>query len=188
MVSHWRSEIGKGFRFDPPGFDKTPRLGQRLEPVDVQTFTKQRSAGERAQTRFWEFFVSNIRNPHTRRAYGRSIGQFLAWCERRGGSRRDAHYRRAIVAWPAHKIAGVRVIIEKAGPKLIYLPPYSPDLNPIEMMFVKLTALLRKAKERTVDELWDRIGVVLDEFTPSTTPLDPFTRFLWAVNRLLLHY
>ena len=87
MVSRWRSEIGKGFKFDPPGFDGTPRLGQRLEPVDVQTFTTQRSAGERAQTRFWEFFVSNIRNPHTRRAYGRSIGQFLAWCEQRGGSR-----------------------------------------------------------------------------------------------------
>ncbi|WP_084678834.1 tyrosine-type recombinase/integrase [Methylocystis sp. ATCC 49242] len=43
-----------------------------------------RSAGERAQTRFWEFFVNNIRNAHTRRAYGRSIGEFLAWCEQRG--------------------------------------------------------------------------------------------------------
>jgi site-specific recombinase XerD len=43
-----------------------------------------RDAGERAQTRFWEFFVSNIRNPNTRRAYGRAIGQFLAWCEHNG--------------------------------------------------------------------------------------------------------
>jgi site-specific recombinase XerC len=42
------------------------------------------AAGERAQTRFWEFFVSNIRNPHTRRAYGRSIAEFLAWCEQHG--------------------------------------------------------------------------------------------------------
>jgi site-specific recombinase XerD len=42
------------------------------------------SAGERAQTRFWEFFVANIRNAHTRRAYGRAIGEFLAWCEQRG--------------------------------------------------------------------------------------------------------
>jgi site-specific recombinase XerC len=42
------------------------------------------AAGERAQTRFWEFFVSNIRNPHTRRAYGRSIAEFLAWCEQNG--------------------------------------------------------------------------------------------------------
>jgi hypothetical protein len=39
-----------------------------------------RAAGERAQTRFWEFFVVNIRSPHTRRAYGRAIGEFLAWC------------------------------------------------------------------------------------------------------------
>ena len=46
------------------------------------------------------------------------------------------------------------------------LPPYSPGLNPIEMMFAKLKALLRKAKERMVTKLWDRIGVVLDEFTP----------------------
>lgn len=43
-----------------------------------------RAAGERAQTRFWEFFVSNIRNPHTRRAYGRSIAEFLSWCEQHG--------------------------------------------------------------------------------------------------------
>jgi site-specific recombinase XerC len=43
-----------------------------------------RAAGARAQTRFWEFFVANIRNPHTRRAYGRAIGEFLAWCEQRG--------------------------------------------------------------------------------------------------------
>ena len=55
---------------------------------------------------------------------------------------------------PAHKVAGVRAIIEKTGAGLLYLPPYSPDLNPIEMMFAKLKALLRKAKERTVDKLW----------------------------------
>jgi transposase len=66
---------------------------------------------------------------------------------------------------PAHKVAGVREIIEKTGAKLFYLPPYSPDLNPIEMMFAKMKALLRKAKERTVDELWDRIGTILDEVT-----------------------
>jgi hypothetical protein len=42
------------------------------------------AAGERAQTRFLEFFVNNIRNPHTRRAYGRAIHEFLAWCEQRG--------------------------------------------------------------------------------------------------------
>ena len=67
---------------------------------------------------------------------------------------------------PAHKVAGVRAIIEKTGAKLLYLPPYSPDLNPIEMMFAKLKALLRKAKERTVDDLWDRIGVLLAAFKP----------------------
>ena len=67
---------------------------------------------------------------------------------------------------PAHKIAAVRKIIEKADARLLYLPPYSPDLNPIEMMFAKMRALLRKLKERTIEQLWDRIGTVLDELTP----------------------
>jgi len=48
---------------------------------------------------------------------------------------------------------------------VLYLPPYSPDLNPIEQLFAKLKALLRKAKERTIDDLWDRIGKLLDEFS-----------------------
>jgi len=48
---------------------------------------------------------------------------------------------------------------------VLCLPPYSPDLNPIEQLFAKLKALLRKAKERTIDDLWDRIGKLLDEFS-----------------------
>ncbi len=66
---------------------------------------------------------------------------------------------------PAHKVAGVRTIIEKAGARLLYPPPYSPDLNPIEMLFAKLKALRRKAKERTIDNPWDRIGAILNEFS-----------------------
>jgi transposase len=64
-----------------------------------------------------------------------------------------------------HKVDGVAEAIEAAGAKLLYLPPYSPDLNPIEQVFAKLKALLRKAKERTRDGLWDRIGKLLDEFS-----------------------
>ena len=67
---------------------------------------------------------------------------------------------------PAHKAAGVRDAIEAAGASLLYLPPYSPDFNPIEMAFAKLKALLRKAAERTVDGLWDTIGRLVDVFTP----------------------
>lgn len=48
-----------------------------------------------------------------------------------------------------------------------YLPPYSPDLNPIEMTFAKLKALLRKAAKRSIPELWDKIGTLLDEFSPT---------------------
>jgi site-specific recombinase XerD len=55
-----------------------------LVPLIESLPTLVQAAGEPAQTRFWEFFVNNIRNPHTRRAYGRAIGEFLAWCEQRG--------------------------------------------------------------------------------------------------------
>jgi transposase len=65
-----------------------------------------------------------------------------------------------------HKAKGVREAIEAAGAALLYLPPYSPDLNPIELAFAKLKALLRKAAERSIDALWTRIGSLLDQFTP----------------------
>lgn len=67
---------------------------------------------------------------------------------------------------PAHKVEQVRQIIEAAGAQLRYLPAYSPDLNPIEQAFAKLKSHLRKAKERTVPALYDRIGTTLELFTP----------------------
>ena len=57
---------------------------------------------------------------------------------------------------PAHKVAQARRLIEAAGATLRYLPPYSPDFNPIENAFAKLKALLRKAAARTIDQLWVR--------------------------------
>ena len=66
----------------------------------------------------------------------------------------------------SHKGAGVREAIEAAGARLLYLPPYSPDFNPIENAFAKLKALLRKAAERTVEGLWTKIGELLPAFTP----------------------
>ena len=68
---------------------------------------------------------------------------------------------------PAHKVQGVRQAIEAAGAELRYLPPYSPDLNPIENAFAKLKALLRKAAKRTVEALWTTIGKLLDCFSPA---------------------
>ncbi len=65
----------------------------------------------------------------------------------------------------SHKGAGVRAAIEAAGAKLLYLPPYSPDFNPIENAFSKLKALLRKAAKRTIGALWDTIGECTDLFT-----------------------
>ena len=66
----------------------------------------------------------------------------------------------------SHKGAGVREAIETAGAELRFLPPYSPDLNPIEMAFSKLKALLRKAAERTRDALWSAVAVAIEAFTP----------------------
>ena len=66
----------------------------------------------------------------------------------------------------SHKVAGVRDAIEVAGATLRYLPPYSPDLNPIEKLFSKLKTLLRKAATRSVDALWNEIGQLLQRFSP----------------------
>ena len=68
---------------------------------------------------------------------------------------------------PAHKVGGVRDAIEAAGATLLYLPPYSPDFNPIELAFAKLKALLRGAAARTIPALWQAIATALDRFTPT---------------------
>jgi len=66
----------------------------------------------------------------------------------------------------SHKSQAVRRAIRAAGAKLFFLPPYSPDLNPIEQVFAKLKTLLRKAQERTVEATWRRIGTLLSAFAP----------------------
>ena len=70
----------------------------------------------------------------------------------------------------AHKRDEVRKVIEAAGASLRYLPPYSPDLNPIEQSFAKLKAHLRKAKQRTIPTLYDQIGAALDTFALTEFP------------------
>ena len=65
----------------------------------------------------------------------------------------------------SHKVKGVKQAIESAGAEVRYLPPYSPDLNPIELAFSKLKKLLRDGAERTVDRLWKLCGKLLDQFT-----------------------
>jgi len=66
---------------------------------------------------------------------------------------------------PAHKVAGVQKAIENADASLHYLPPYSPDFNPIEKAFAKLKAYLRKIAARTVDALWDAVADAIRTFT-----------------------
>ena len=67
----------------------------------------------------------------------------------------------------SHKGKAVRQAIRAAGAHLLFLPPYSPDLNPIEQVFAKLKTLLRKADERCVETVWKRIGQLLDRFSPA---------------------
>ena len=66
-----------------------------------------------------------------------------------------------------HKQEAVRLAVQQAGAEVFHLPPYSPDLNPIEQVFSKLKARLRQHAERTKDALWSRIGQLFDEFTPA---------------------
>ena len=98
--------------------------------------------------------------PMTGEAFLAYVGQFLAPVLSRGD---------VVVLdnLPAHKVAGVREAIRTTGASLLYLPPYSPDLNPIEQAFAKLKALLRKAAARTREALWTTIGRLLDTFTPA---------------------
>lgn len=66
---------------------------------------------------------------------------------------------------PSHKVRGVREAIEARAATLLYLPPYSPDLNPIEQLFAKLKAILRTTAARSIDALWSAIGAALGRFT-----------------------
>jgi transposase len=73
----------------------------------------------------------------------------------------------------SHKVTGIAEAVQAAGAQLRYLPPYSPDYNPIEQVFAKLKTLLRKAAKRTVDTLWTTIGDLLDRF-----PCDECERYI----------
>ncbi|BAE52828.1 Transposase and inactivated derivative [Paramagnetospirillum magneticum AMB-1] len=68
---------------------------------------------------------------------------------------------------PAHKLTAVRAAIEATGAKLYFLPPYSPDFNPIEMVFSKFKSFLKKVAARTKDDLWTAIARGIDLFTPA---------------------
>ena len=70
----------------------------------------------------------------------------------------------------SHKNRAIRKAIRAAGARLVFLPPYSPDLNPIEQVFAKLKTLLRKAEERPIEAVWKRIGSLLKCFHPAECP------------------
>ena len=91
---------------------------------------------------------------------------FRAWCEQMLAP--DLRPGDVVVMdnLAAHKVAGVREAIEARGATLRYLPPYSPDLNPIENAFAKLKAMLRKAAARSIEQLWDAIASIIQTYSP----------------------
>ena len=91
---------------------------------------------------------------------------FVTWCERILAPALRAGDIVVMDNLPAHKVAGVQEAIEAVGASLLYLPPYSPDFNPIEMAFSKLKAHLRAAAARTFDALWQAVGQICDLYDP----------------------
>ena len=92
---------------------------------------------------------------------------FLAWVEQFLGPMLKKGDIVVMDNLSAHKVSGVREAIEARGAKLLYLPPYSPDFNPIEQVFSKLKEMLRRASARTVEALWTAISELLDAFSPA---------------------
>ncbi len=91
---------------------------------------------------------------------------FLAWIEQMLAPTLEPGDVVVMDNLPAHKPDAVRTAIEATGATLRYLPPYSPDLNPIEMAFSKFKALLKKAAARTIEDLWTAIAQALPQLTP----------------------
>jgi site-specific recombinase XerD len=131
------------------------------------------AAGERAQTRFWEFFVSNIRNPHTRRAYGRSIAEFLDWCERHGlasiidveplhvGAYIEAVTRSHSAPTAKQKLAAIRMLFDwLVTGQIVPTNPASSVRGPKHIVKVGKTAVLDPAEARTLIDTIDMTTVI----------------------------
>jgi site-specific recombinase XerC len=125
-------------------------------------------AGERAKTRFWEFFVSNIRNPNTRRAYGRAIGEFFAWCERQGvasiadveplhvGAYVEALTRSRSAPTVKQRLAAIRMLFDwLVTGQIVPTNPAASVRGPKHVVKVGKTPVLDPAEART---LLDNLG------------------------------
>ena len=91
---------------------------------------------------------------------------FLAWCEQMLAPALRPGDIVVMDNLPAHRVSGVREAIEQAGARLLHLPPYFPDFNPIENAFAKLKTLLRATAARTIPDLWNAIADAINRFTP----------------------
>ena len=147
------------------------RRGHQHDP-SLRLGTAGRAPGRCAPHGHWRTttFIAGLRStglvaplvldgPMTDEAFLAYVGQFLAPILVKGD---------VVVLdnLSAHKVAGGRKAIQATGASILYLPPYSPDLNPIEQVFAKLKALLRKAAARTREALWTTIGHFLGSFSP----------------------
>ena len=135
----------------------------QLVPIAAHVPALVRAAGERAQARFWEFFVNNIRNPHTRRAYGRSIAEFLAWCERHHlasiidveplhvGAYIEAVTRSHSAPTAKQKLAAIRMLFDwLVTGQIVPTNPASSVRGPKHIVKVGKTAILDPAEARAL--------------------------------------
>src|SRR3954469_16651901 len=137
-------------------------LGQPLREKAAST-TKGHAEGETLTTSGAyrrPLFKSSLSGPMTGEAFRAYVEQVLAPELEQG----DAVVMDNL---STHKVPGVEEAIRAVGASVLYLPSYSPDLNPIEQLLAKLKAILRKAAARTQDALWETIGTSLDAFTPA---------------------
>src|ERR1700730_1249820 len=133
----------------------------QLVPIAAHAPALVRTAGERAQTRFWEFFVSNIRNPHTRRAYGRSIVEFLAWCKQHGlasiieplhvGTYIEAVTRSRSAPTAKQKLAAIRMLFDwLVTGQIVPTNPAASVRGPKHIVKVGKTAVLDVTEARVL--------------------------------------
>src|SRR5580658_1234926 len=132
---------------------------------EANASSPKRPSGDGEPSRSWRRCVATG-SPRPASSTDRSMAQASALMSSRFSSRSSRQATVVMDNLGSHKGRAVRAAIRAAKAKLLFLPAYSPDLNPIEQAFAKIKTLLRKADARTIEQTWQTIGALLDCFTP----------------------